>query len=98
MMDNRLLGRMGNILLNTQKHTLDVQIHDFGKGAFRVLVEGRPPRSAGVGEEDVDILGVFADFSDEALDLGRFGDVGWHGNGFAVKREGVEGGAGFLAR
>lgn len=89
---------MGSILLNTQKHTLDVQIHDFGKSALGVLVERRPPRSTGVGEEDVDIFSVLADFSDEAFDLGRFGDVGWHGNGFAVEGQGVQGGAGFLAR
>lgn len=63
-----------------------------------MLVEGCPPRSAGVGEKDVDMLGVFADFSDEAVDLGRFGNVGRDGDGFAVEGKGVEGGAGFLAR
>ena len=41
--------------------------------------EGFAPGGAGIGEEDVDVVGAFGDFGDEALDFGDLGGVRRHG-------------------
>ena len=84
-------------LLNANEDALDVQVHDFRPSALGGLVERRAPRGAGVGEQDVDMVGMLGDFCDEALDFGGFGDVCGDGDGFAGEGKGVEGGAGFFA-
>lgn len=87
-----------SILLDTQEDALDIQVHDFRECALRVLVEGRSPRSASIREQDIYMVGVLANFSDQALDLGGFGDIGWDRNGLAFEWECIEGSASFLAR
>ena len=77
-----------------------VQVHDLAKGGVRVGFEGRTPGGAGVGEEDVDVVGVFRDEGGESLDFGYFGEVSGDGDGFcagALVGEGVEGCDGFVA-
>lgn len=65
-----------------------------------VLVEWCSPGCAGVGEEDVDVVGGLGDLLYEGTDTGDLGGVGWDGDGFCAwleTWEGVEGGAGFFA-
>lgn len=88
-----------NSLLRTNKHTLHIQIHDFLERTLGVLIKLLSPSRAGIGEEDVDVVGVLGDFGDEALDLACFGDVRGDGDGFAFGvGQGVEGRDGFFAR
>jgi len=43
------------------------------------------------------MVGVLADLSDQAVDFGGLGDVGWNRDSFAGEWERVESGASFLA-
>lgn len=59
------------------------------------------PSGAGVREQDVDVIGALAHLGHQLLDLGELGAVGGDGDGFCAGPfvgQGVEGGAGFLAR
>lgn len=77
------------------EHTLDVQIHHLGESGVRVLVERLAPCCAGVGEEDVDVVGVLLDLLKEALDALDGGGIGGDGDGF---RAGLEVGEGVELR
>lgn len=93
-----ILVYWNNSLLRTNKHTLNVQIHDFLERTLGVLVELFAPGRAGVGEQDVDVVGVLGDFGDEALDFACFGDVRGDRDGFAFRvGQGVERCDGFFA-
>lgn len=94
---NKLSGQDLYVLLNTKEDTLHVQVHDLVEGVLRGRVERCAPRSTGVREQDVDVVGVLGHFSNQAFDLRWFGDIGWHGNGFAWERKRIEGGACFFA-
>jgi hypothetical protein len=52
------------VLLCAEEDALDVQVHHFVERALGSLVEGCAPRGARVGEQDVDMIGVFADLGD----------------------------------
>lgn len=59
-----------------------------------MVVEGRAPGGARVGEEYVDARGVLLDLGDEVLDAGGLGGVGGDGDGLRARGEvgeGVEG-------
>jgi len=86
-----------SLLLSTEEDTLHVQVHDFVESVLRGRVEGCAPRGSGIGEQDVDVVGVLGHFGDQAFDFGRFGDVCWDGDGFAGERKRIESGAGFFA-
>lgn len=63
-------------------------------------VEGLAPGGAGVGEQDVDVVGVLLDLGDEPVDLGHLGAVGGDGDGDcsgAAVGQLVEGCAGLVA-
>ena len=93
------IGIGSNSLLRTNKHTLHIQIHDFLERTLGVLIELLSPGRAGVGEQDVDVVGVLGDFGDEALDFACFGNVRGDGDGFAFGvGQGVERRDGFFAR
>jgi hypothetical protein len=52
------------VLLCAEEDALDVQVHHLVEGTLGSLVEGRSPRRARVGEQDVDMIGVLADLGD----------------------------------
>ena len=83
--------------MNTEEDTLHVQIHDLVEGVLRGRVKRCAPRSTGVREQDVNMVGVLGHFGNQAFNLRRLGDIGWHRNGFAWERKRIEGGACFLA-
>lgn len=79
------------------KDVFDVEVYDFGKGWVGVSVDVFVLCGVGVGEEDVDVVGVFFYLFDEVGDVGLGGVVGWYRDGFGVGGEvgeGVEGGDG----
>lgn len=43
------------------------------------------------------MVGVLGYFSNQAFNLRRLSNIGWHGNGFAWERKRIEGGACFFA-
>lgn len=64
-------------------------------------VELLAPSGAGVREQDVDVLGAPAHLGHQLLDLGELGAVSRDRDGFGAGPfvgQGVEGGAGFVAR
>jgi hypothetical protein len=52
------------VLLCAEKDALDVQVHHLVERALGSLVEGRSPRRARIGEQDVDMVGVLANLGD----------------------------------
>src|SRR5699024_7718329 len=87
-------------LLNGGEDGLDVQVHHLGERLIGVVVEGRAPGGARVGEEYVDAGRVLLHFGDEVLDAGGLGGVGGDGDGLRAGSEvgeGVEGLDGGLA-
>lgn len=90
----------GDILLHTIKHTLHIQIHHLTPHLLRVRVELLAPGGAGVGEQDVDMVGSLAHFVDEPVQLVHARDIGGDGDGArrgALVGEGVEGVDGLVA-
>lgn len=58
----------------------DVEVHDFCKGLIGVRVKGLAPGRAGVGKQDVDVVGVLAHFGEQAVDAVHGRRVGGHGD------------------
>jgi hypothetical protein len=85
------------LLLCTEPHALHVQLHDLGEGLGRVLIEALAPGGAGIGEQNIDMVGVLADLGDESLDLTVLGEICGNGVCLAAGGEGVQGVNGFLA-
>ncbi len=88
------------ILLHTVKHTLHVQIHHLTPHLLRVRVELLAPGGAGIGEQDVDMVGSLAHLVDEPVQLVHARDIGGDGDGprrGALVGEGVEGVDGLVA-
>lgn len=65
------------ILLSTVEHALDIQVHDLAECLMRMRVEVCTPCSAGVGEQNVNMVCLFLNLFHQALDLGDLGDVCW---------------------
>jgi len=59
---------------------LHVEVHDLCKRGIRVGVEAFAPRSAGVGEQYIDVIGVLSDFGHEPVNFGYFAAVGRDGD------------------
>lgn len=91
------LGCVVDILLCTNKHTLDVQVHDLLESILRVVVELCSPCCTCVGKQDIDLVCVLPHLLDQSLNLTGLRNVGGNGDGFAVAGKGVQGGACLLA-
>jgi len=72
-----------DVLLNRYKDTLYVEIHDLGECILGMFVERCSPCCTRVGEEDVDMVGMLADSSNQLLAVTRFGEICWNRNGFS---------------
>jgi hypothetical protein len=85
-------------LLNREKYTLDINIHDLIPPV--PLVHGlklTPPRRTRIRKQDIHVVRMFPYFGDQALDLADLGAVGGDGDGLGPRGlvgEGVEGGDG----
>lgn len=94
LLERSPLLQEGRKLADGVEHAPHVQVHDLGEGRVRVLVEGGAPGGARVGEQDVDVVGVLADFGHEVLHAGDGGGVGGDGDGARAggqAGQGVEG-------
>lgn len=58
----------------------DVEVHDFCERLIGVRVKGLAPGRAGVGKQDVDVVGVLAHCGEKAVDAVHGGRVGGHGD------------------
>lgn len=76
--DGAALLQQGRELADGVEDAADVEVHDLGERLVRVLVKGRAPGGAGVGEEDVDVVGVLAHLGEQVLDAGEVRRVGGH--------------------
>ena len=57
------------VLLDAIEDTVHIEVHDLGKGFSRVFIEWCSPSCSCIGEQDVDVIGVFANFRDQSLYL-----------------------------
>lgn len=91
---------MLNILLNRVKHTLHIQIHHLGEHLLRVCIELLAPGCAGIGEQDIHMVGCLGHLGGETaqfLDLGAVGRDGDRLCAGSFVGEGVESCDGFVA-
>ncbi len=65
----------------------DVQVHHLGERTVGVGVDILAPGRAGVGQEDVDMVGVLLDIGEQLLHAGQVGAVGGDGDGTRTRRE-----------
>jgi len=59
------------LLLNAVKDTVDVEVHDLGKGLGRMLVEWSTPGCACIGKQDIHMIRVLPNFCCQTFDLGN---------------------------
>jgi hypothetical protein len=79
--------RRRDVLLDCEKHALDVQIHDFVPGILLIcLFEFTTPGGSCIGKENVHVIGMFADFLHKAIDFRYLGAVGRDGDGYGARR------------
>jgi hypothetical protein len=70
-----------NILLNGIKDALYIQIHDFAKRILGMLVESSAPGGTSVCKQNINVICVFGNFFDQALNLRDLAAVCWDGDG-----------------
>jgi hypothetical protein len=94
--------REGDLLLDREKHPLDIQIHHLIPPILLIdLVNVTSPCSARIRKQNVHVIGVLLYLFDQSLNLGYFGAVGGNGVCFRARLfvgKCVEGCNGFIAR
>lgn len=105
--DNLRWVVLGSLLLEQRceftdgvEDSLHIEVHNLGEMLILVLVKWCSPGCAGVGEQDVDVVGGLGDLLHQGTDAGDLGGVGWDGDGLCAwleTWEGVQCGAGLFA-
>jgi hypothetical protein len=78
------IGYPKNSLLNAIKHTVDIQIHDLGKGLCGMLIKRCSPGSTRVCKEYVHMVSMLHHLIDQPLNLLDFGNVRRDRDGFTL--------------
>jgi hypothetical protein len=67
----------GNILLDREKHPLDIQVHHLIPPILLIhFIDVTSPCSSRIREQNVHVIGVLLYLFDQSLNLGYFGAVG----------------------
>ena len=101
VLDGAALLQERQELADSVEDSPDVQVHHLGERTVGVGVDVLAPGRAGVGQQDVDMVGVLLDIGEQLLHAGQVGAVGGDGDGTRTGREVgecVEGLDGGLAR